>query len=108
MVMVLSSVAADALVEAAENRGEMKKGSSTRNGSKKSIRESFYAEIDNWDGKAEKTFRVGKTSDILKSIGVRDTEIIWHSKKIAEILRKHTNMTKEVIKQVPKILLFIS
>lgn len=94
----------DALVEASENRGETKKGSSARNGSKNSIRESFYAEIDNWDGKAEKTFRVGKTSDILKSIGVRDTEIIWHSKKIAEILRKHTNMTKEVIKQVPKIL----
>lgn len=94
----------DALVEAVENRGETKNGSSARNGSKKSIRESFYAEIDNWDGKAEKTFRVGKTSDILKSIGVRDTEIIWHSKKIAEILRKHTNMTKEVIKQVPKIL----
>ena len=94
----------DALVEASENIGETKKGSSARNGSKNSIRESFYAEIDNWDGKAEKTFRVGKTSDILKSIGVRDTEIIWHSKKIAEILRKHTNMTKEVIKQVPKIL----
>ena len=94
----------DALVEASENIGETKKGSSARNGSKNSIRESFYAEIDNWDGKAEKTFRVGKTSDILKSIGVRDTEIIWHSKKIAEILRKHTNMTMEVIKQVPKIL----
>ena len=94
----------DELVEAAENRGNMQKGSSARNGSKNSIRESFYAEIDNWDGKAEKTFRVGQTSDILKSIGVRDTEIIWHSIKIAAILRKHTNMTKEVIKQVPKIL----
>lgn len=94
----------DALVEAVENRGETKNGFSARNGSKNSIRESFYSEIDNWDGKAEKTFQVGQTSDILKSIGVRDTEIIWHSKKIAEILRKHTNMTKEVIKQVPQIL----
>lgn len=94
----------DAMVEVAENRGSAQKSSSVRNGSKNSIRESFYVEIDNWDGKAEKTFRVGKTSDILKSIGVRDTEIIWHSIKIAAILRKHTNMTKEVIKQVPKIL----
>lgn len=94
----------DALVEAAENRRNMQNGSSERNGSKNSIRESFYSEIDNWDGKAEKTFQVGQTSDILKSIGVRDTVIIWHSTKIAAILRKHTNMTKEVIKQVPQIL----
>lgn len=80
----------DALVEAAENRRNMQNGSSERNGSKNSIRESFYSEIDNWDGKAEKTFQVGQTSDILKSIGVRDTVIIWHSTKIAAILRKHT------------------
>lgn len=94
----------DALVEAAENRGGTQKGSSVRNVSKNSIRESFYAEIDNWDGKAEKTFLVGQTSDILKSIGIRDSDIIWHSRKIATILSKHTNMTKEVIKQVPQIL----
>lgn len=71
---------------------------------KNSISESFPNEIDDWDGKTDKTFRVGTTSNALKSIGVEDRNIIWHSAKISKILRDHAGMTREVIKQVPEIL----
>lgn len=69
-----------------------------------SVRAEFNEEIDAWDGKSNTVFNVGTTSNVLKSIGVKDTGIIWHGKKIAEILRKHKNMTKGIIKQVPQIL----
>lgn len=69
-----------------------------------SIRDSFYSEIDAWDGKSKRTFQVGRTSDVLKSIGVKDLGVVWHGGKIAEIMRKHPGMTKDIIKQVPQIL----
>ena len=52
----------------------------------------------------ERTFTVGRTSEALQSIGIQDRGIIWHSKKAADILRKHSGMTRETIKQVPQIL----
>ena len=64
----------------------------------------FAKAVDDWDGKSKVTFNVGVTSDILKSIGVKDRGIVWHGGKAAEIMRKHPNMTKEVIKQVPNIM----
>lgn len=74
-------------------------------GSKKySIDPNFAERIDTWNGKSGQTFRVGRTSAALQSIGVRDKTIIWHSGKIAKILEKHSAMTREVIKQVPDIL----
>lgn len=88
----------DALIEA--SKGESKQSGKI----KQSIRADFYTELDNWNGKSKKTFRVGETSDVLKSIGVKDTGVIWHSGKITEIMRKHPNMTKDIIKQVPQIL----
>ena len=69
-----------------------------------SISESFVDEIDAWDGRSRETFRVGTVSDALKSIGVKDNRIVWHSGKIAEILRKHRAMDKNTIKQVPQVL----
>ncbi len=68
------------------------------------LRPEFANEIDLWDGKERKTFTVGSTSEPLKSIGVRDKDIIWHGGKIAEILNKHKGMTRDIIKQVPDIL----
>ena len=74
-------------------------------GSKKySIDPNFAERIDTWNGKSGQTFRVGRTSAALQSIGVRDKTIIWHSGKIAKILEKHSAMTRDVIKQVPDIL----
>ena len=69
-----------------------------------SLRQEFASEIDLWDGVTNTIFHTGTTSEALKSIGVQDRQIIWHGKKIAEILRKHKNMSREVIKQVPQIM----
>lgn len=69
-----------------------------------SINPEFVSQIDNWDGKSDKTFNVGTTSQALKSIGVKDRGIIWHSRKISKILREHDGMTRDIIKQVPEIL----
>lgn len=65
---------------------------------------SFAAEIDAWDGKADKTLAVGTTSDVLQSIGVQKRGIVWHSRKLGEILRKHNNMSIDIVKKVPEIL----
>ena len=78
-----------------------------RNGGKVkrySIDPDFGGQIDAWNGKTKETFRVGSTSEVLKSIGVKDRTIIWHGGKINKILAKHKGMTRDVIKQVPEIL----
>lgn len=78
--------------------------SGTESSVRYSINPEFTSEIDNWDGKTDKTFHVGTTSKALQSIGVRDKNIIWHSAKIGKILKKHENMSIDTIKQVPYIL----
>ena len=69
-----------------------------------SISEDFADEIDAWDGRSDKTFHVGTVSEALKSIGVKDNRIIWHSGKIVKILKKHHAMDRNTIKQVPQVL----
>lgn len=64
----------------------------------------FSSDIDSWDGRSTKTFVVGSTSEPLRSIGIKDRKIIWHSGKIAKILQKHSGMDLEIIKQVPQII----
>ena len=71
---------------------------------KYSVRKEFAGEIDAWDGISDKTFHIGNTSKALQGIGVKKSDIIWRSRKIGAILKKHDGMTKEVIKQVPYIL----
>lgn len=96
----------DALVDAAHRNSRAKENAAQkRDGNvQHSIDRNFASEIDAWDGKTDKTFRIGTTSDELKSIGVKDRNIIWHSKKISKILKDHRGMTKAIIKQVPEIL----
>ena len=65
---------------------------------------NFAREIDQWDGQQVKTFRLGATSDALRSIGVDDRNIILRSEKVKEILKKHGGMSREVIKQMPQVL----
>lgn len=69
-----------------------------------SINPDFARQIDEWDGQSYVAFNMGRTSDVLQSIGVDSRKIIWHSNKIAQILSKHIGMTREIIKQVPEIL----
>lgn len=77
-----------------------------------SLNEDFTRQFDDWvndrDEKGNlKTggyFKVGTTSEALKSIGVNDYQIYWDQSKIAKILSKHPEMTADVIKNVPQIL----
>ena len=103
----LEMIYSDALVDAGGNfqaAGEAEKNTTQEGGVKMSVREGFYSEVDSWDGKSKMTFVVGRTSEVLKDIGAKDSRIIWHSEKMARIMREHSGMTKEVIKQVPQIL----
>lgn len=70
-----------------------------------SVNNKFYKQIDSWDGKTTGfSFEVGKTSNVLKMIGVKDSSIRIHSSKIKAILNKHEGMNKDVIKQIPNVL----
>lgn len=81
------------------------------------IDEDFADEIDKLgvDTSWSKRIRVGSTSEVLQSIGVKDQSIYWDGRKIQKILDKHSEknfragvdnsvVTKEIIKQVPQVL----
>ena len=69
------------------------------------LRKEFAEEFDAWDKKSKGGyFRIGTTSEALKSIGVKDARIMWDKSKIIKIMQKHPEMTGEVIKQVPQLL----
>lgn len=81
-----------------------------------SIDERFEDEIESLNKKTDDyMITVGKTSEVLKSIGVKDQTILWNAGKIKKILTKHSEanykagkdksiMTPEIIKQVPQVL----
>lgn len=91
----------------AEMKGEGK-GSDVRN----SLYENYKQEIDDWynNTTAEERkkqgghFRVGRTSEALKSINVPDKNIYFGRSKIQKILEKHPEMNIDIIKQVPELL----
>lgn len=81
-----------------------------------SIDEGFEDEIEQLEHKPnDYMITVGKTSEVLKSIGVKDQTILWNTGKIKKILAKHSEanykagkdksvMTADIIKQVPQVL----
>lgn len=71
-----------------------------------SLNSDFGQELDRWIKKPWRNVAlfVGRTSDALKSIGVRDSGIYWDTGKIRKIIDKHAGMTVDVLKQVPQIL----
>lgn len=85
---------------------------------KYSIDVGFEKAIDELDEGSTKRYavRVGNTSEVLKSIGVKDKDIFWQAGKLRKILNKHSIanhnaatgegsiMTKEILKQVPQVL----
>lgn len=81
-------------------------------GAKFSVREEFDSELREWidstDAGDRMTshgyFRVGTTSDALKSIGMKDGNIIWRKSKIGYIMEEHPEMTVDVLAQVPEII----
>ena len=72
---------------------------------KYSVNPTFEREYDAWDGKNKNTrFFVGKTSQTLRYIGVKNQEIVWDASKIIKIKQDHPAMTDEIIKQVPSVI----
>ena len=85
---------------------------------KYSIDVGFEKAIEGLDEDSTKRYaiRVGSTSEVLKSIGVKDKDIFWQAGKLRKILNKHSIanhnaatgegsiMTKEILKQVPQVL----
>ena len=105
MTKALESALKQMEADVQNNTEEGNKNTASEGGEVKySLNKNFAAEVDAWDGKRNTVFHIGTISEALQSIGVQDRGIIWYGKKIAEILRKHSNMSKEIIKQVPEIL----
>lgn len=88
-----------------ENGEEVKAERIDRSDAKYALNPDFEQQYDQWDKKDPRwRFKVGTTSEALKSIGIPDKKIIWDSGKIIKIKAKHSGMTDSVIKQVPHIL----
>lgn len=81
-------------------------------GVKYSLRTSFANELQEWfdttthDERivSAKRFLVGETTEVLKSIGVRDYPIYFGGSKIEKNLGKNTSMNIDVIKQAINLL----
>jgi len=83
--------------------GESKNNPDTRY----SVDNNFASEYDKWveEGRPyRKSLTVGKTSDTLKSIGVKEQKITWDTSKINETLTKHKYLNDTVLKQIPNLI----
>lgn len=90
----------DALLDAAEQNT-----ASQDSNVKYSIRESFYDEYDAWDKKdTNKVFTVGRTSDALLSIGMKDQNIILRSGTVLQKINKHKELSFDTFKKIPELL----
>ncbi|WP_418830844.1 LPD23 domain-containing protein, partial [Ruminococcus sp.] len=72
-----------------------------------SIDEDFEASYDAWaeSGKPDRQIiTVGKTSQALKSVGVKNQTITWDTSKINKTLKKHKYLNDGILKQIPDIL----
>ncbi len=72
-----------------------------------SIDENFINNYNKWveNGRPDRqTLTVGKTSEALKSINVKDQEIKWDTSKINASLKKHKYLNDGILKQIPNLL----
>lgn len=90
------------------NKVKAQKNTTNEGDEQFSIREEFYAEFDKWvaDGRKNTNinFVVGKTSDALKTIGMKDQEIILKSGTVNQKLKAHKEMTTDIFKKIPELL----
>ncbi len=100
-----------AAFDAAERQAEKTKtaageGDGVRYSMKKSGIDKYYArQIDQWDGKDHGgAFRVGAVSDALLKVGVPDVDIWFDQSKAAKQLEGKSEITKDVLKQIPEVL----
>lgn len=73
------------------------------------INPDFESQFDEWmklpDAEKKKgSFLIGTTSEALKSIGVKDYRIYWDKNALATKMKKHPELTPEIIKQLPNII----
>ena len=95
----------EALRDAAGKTASEEKTQSGRRALKYQINKKFNEEYDNWDKKIPNyVFEIGTASEALQKVGVKQKKITWDSAKLIKIKSKHTEMTDDVIKQVPYIL----
>lgn len=98
--------------EAVKSAGESNRSVANNVETQNMLRENYKNEIDEWYKNTTKEqrlkslgrFLIGRTSDVLKSINVKDYNIYFGKSKIQKILNKHQDMDIEFIKQVPEIL----
>ena len=72
-----------------------------------SIDEDFEASYDKWVKNGRRndiSLTVGRTSEALKSIGVKNQTITWDTSKINKTLKKHKYLNDGILKQIPDIL----
>ncbi len=76
------------------------------------LAENFRIELREWfenttqeeRAKSGKRFHLGKTTDVLRSIGVRETDIYFGGSKINKILRENDSMSLNAISQTVLLL----
>lgn len=84
---------------------EGNKNTANEGSEKFAIYEKFYEDFDEWDGKNPSVmFTVGTTSDVLKSVGMKNQEIKMQSGMILNKVNKHTEITVDVFRQIPELL----
>lgn len=72
-----------------------------------SIDENFINNYNKWveNGRPDRqTLTVGRTSEALRSINVKDQEIKWDTSKINDSLKKHAYLDDGILKQIPNLL----
>lgn len=67
--------------------------------------ETFAEQIESWDkSDFRKSFEVTRTSEAMKEIGVEDRVITLDAVKLSRMLKKHENLTENIIKQLPDVI----
>ncbi len=70
-----------------------------------SVDKEFYNKFDAWDGvNPNITFVIGNTSEVLKSIGMKQQTIKMHSGMIISKLNKHSEMKRDYFRKIPELL----
>ena len=88
------------------------KNTANNDGVRMQVREEFASELQEWfDGTTHeerkvsgKRFLVGNTTDVLKSIGIKDYNIYFGGSKIDKIISDNSSMNLNIIKQAVNLL----
>lgn len=105
IVAMFDKIAVQAVERYQEAQQAEKNTAQTDGGVQMQIRKAFYSEFDAWDGKHSNiSFTVGTTSDVLKSIGMKDQQIKMHSGMMISKINKHPEITRDIFRQVPDLL----